>query len=107
MSADSKAQDHVQFPELKVKFNNLERRFAGTAMIGVDRQVIAPAPGQQRYWAEPELVAEVSALQNDHVADMVAKAPDRSVGLGTLPMTNTAAAVTEIGRAKALGLCAF
>jgi hypothetical protein len=97
MSPESKEQDHAQFPELKIMFNQVERRLADMARMGVDRQVIAPAPGQQHYWAEPSLLAEISALQNDHVAELVAKAPDRFVGLGTLPMTDPDAAVAEIG----------
>jgi aminocarboxymuconate-semialdehyde decarboxylase len=108
MSPESKEQDHAQFPELKIMFNQVERRLADMARMGIDRQVIAPAPGQQHYWAEPKLLAEISALQNDHVAELVAKAPDRFAGLGTLPMTDPDAAVAEITRAsRELGLHAF
>jgi aminocarboxymuconate-semialdehyde decarboxylase len=108
MSPESKEQDHAQFPELKIMFNQVERRLADMARMGIDRQVIAPAPGQQHYWAEPKLLAEISALQNDHVAELVAKAPDRFAGLGTLPMTDPDAAVAEIARAtRDLGLRAF
>ena len=108
MAPESKARDAEQKAELGAKFNDRARRLADMARMGVDLQVIAPAPGQQHYWAEPALLAEISAMQNDHVAALVAEAPDRFVGLGTLPMTDSAAAVAEIARATGtLGLRAF
>ena len=108
MSPESKARDAEQKAELGEKFLNVERRLADMAKMRVDLQVVAPAPGQQHYWASPDLLAEISARQNDHVADLVAKAPDRFVGLGTLPMTDTAASIAEAERAFSdLGLRAF
>lgn len=107
MSPESKARDAEQFGELGQKFNDLERRFADMAAMGVDRQVVAPAPGQQHYWAPPDLLAAVSRAQNDHVAGLVGKAPERFIGVGTLPLTDPAAAVAEIERAVGLGLVAF
>lgn len=108
MSPESKAQDAAQRAELGEKFNDVARRIDDMARMGVDRQVIAPAPGQQHYWAEPALLAEVSRVQNNHVAALVAQAPDRFTGIGTLPMTDSAAAVAEARRAvDELGLRAF
>lgn len=49
MTDESKAVDHAQFPLLAKRFNNVEERRADMAKMGVDRQVIAPAPGQQHY----------------------------------------------------------
>ncbi|MEM9432091.1 MAG: amidohydrolase family protein [Pseudomonadota bacterium] len=108
MSPESKARDAEQKPELFAKFTGVARRLDDMKTMRIDRQVIAPAPGQQHYWAAPTLLAEISAMQNDHVADLVGEAPDRFVGLGTLPMTDTDASVAEIERATTtLGLRAF
>jgi len=108
MSPESKAQDAAQKAALGARFNGLEQRLEDMARMGVDRQVIAPAPGQQHYWAEPGLLAEISAMQNDHVAALVAQAPERFTGIGTLPMTDPDAAVAEARRAVGtLGLRAF
>ena len=107
MSAESKARDAEQKAELGDKFLNVERRLADMAAMGVDFQVVAPAPGQQHYWAEPGLLAKVSAAQNDHVAALVAKAPDRFAGIGTLPLTDPDAAAREVERGVSLGLRAF
>jgi aminocarboxymuconate-semialdehyde decarboxylase len=108
MSPESKARDREQFPDLAAKFNGLERRLADMAAMGVDMQGIAPAPGQQHYWAEAGLLAEITAMQNDHVAALVASAPGRFIGMGGLPMTDPAASVAEATRAvEVLGLRAF
>jgi len=108
MSPESRARDREQAPELGEKFNDIGRRLADMAAMGVDAQLVAPAPGQQHYWAESSLLARVSALQNDHVAALVARAPGRLHGLGTLPMTDPAAAVREAERATGdLGLLGF
>jgi len=108
MSPESKARDAEQKPELFAKFTKVEQRLSDMKAKGVDRQVVAPAPGQQHYWAEPSLLAEISAMQNDHVAAVVAEAPDVFVGLGTLPMTDTNASIAEISRAtRDLDLKAF
>lgn len=108
MSAESKARDAAQKDDLGARFNGVEQRLADMAAMRVDRQVIAPAPGQQHYWADTALLARISAMQNDHVAALVAQAPDRFTGIGTLPMTDTPAAVAEARRAATdLGLRAF
>lgn len=99
MSPESKAVDMEQGKLLAEPFNVVERRLADMARMRVDVQVIAPAPGQQHYWADPALSDEISRMQNDHVAALVAKAPDRFVGLATLPMVDPALAEAEAVRA--------
>lgn len=99
MSPESKAVDAEQGKLLAEPFNKVERRLADMARMRVDRQVIAPAPGQQHYWADGDLNDELSRMQNDHVAALVAQAPDQFVGLGTLPMVDPARAENEAIRA--------
>jgi aminocarboxymuconate-semialdehyde decarboxylase len=108
MSAESAAVDKAQFPDLARRFNTLEARFADMARMGVDHQVVLPAPGQQHYWAELDLLVEVSRLQNAHVAKLVAQAAGRCTGLGTLPMTAPDRAPDEAAHAvEVLGLKGF
>lgn len=105
MTPESKAVDAAQGPGLMRNFNDIDSRLGAMTGMGVDFQIISPAPGQQHYWAEPGLLAAVSALQNDHVAALVAKDPKRFAGLGTLPLSAPDAAVTEATRAvEELGL---
>lgn len=61
----------------------------------VDVQAVSPSP-QQFYWAEPELGARLSRLQNEHVATLVAQRPDRFTGLGSVPLQDTVGAVREL-----------
>ena len=107
MSPESAAVDGGQRPRLQAAFNGLEQRRADMRRMRVDAQVVAPAPGQQHYWAT-ELVARVSSMQNDHVAALVAQAPDILAGIGTLPMPDVPQALAEARRAvQSLGLRGF
>ena len=92
---ESAEVDRAQFPVLGQHFNDIAARRADMATMGVTHQLPIPAPGQQHYWAEPELLARLSRLQNAHVAKMVAADPDIFSGLGTLPMTAPEPAVAE------------
>lgn len=50
------------------------------------------------YWAKGCDAADFARELNDHLAATVAQAPDRLVGLGTLPMQSPALAVAELRR---------
>lgn len=108
MEPESAAVDRAQGPELMRRFTDLDARRGDMAAMGVDLQVVAPAPGQQHYWAEPELLARLSRLQNEHVAAIVAADRTRFAGIGTLPLTAPALAEAEAVHAvQALGLAGF
>jgi len=108
MSDESRAVDAAQGPALMKKFNDPATRDAVMAAMGVDFQIIAPAPGQQHYWADADLLARLARAQNDHVAAHVARAPSRFAGLGTLPLSAPQEAVREATRAvEELGLRGF
>jgi aminocarboxymuconate-semialdehyde decarboxylase len=108
MSPESAAVDAAQGPALRERFNTLDRRRADMKTMRIDAQLIAPAPGQQHYYAPPALLQRVSAMQNDHVATLVAQAPAILAGIGTLPMADTKLAIAEARRGVAeLGLRGF
>lgn len=84
--------------KLEPFLTDAELRVAEMDRMAVDIQAIAIAPPQYFYWTEPDLGAEVSAVQNDAIARMAEGHPDRFLGLGTLPMHNPEAAVAELRR---------
>lgn len=87
-----------QLAAIRPKMESLEERLADMDQMGVDIQAMAIAPYQMSYWANPELGHEVSRVINDDLAEAVAGYPDRFVGLGTVPLQDTAAALAELGR---------
>jgi aminocarboxymuconate-semialdehyde decarboxylase len=57
------------------------------------------------YWAKPDHGLDLSRFLNDHIASVVARAPRRFVGLGTLPLQSPKLAVRELERCvRELGL---
>ena len=108
LSAESRVVDHDQFPDLLKAFLQAERRLADMAKMRITHPVVAPAPGQQHYWAEPALLDQLSRLQNEHVAAMCGANPQAFSGLGTLPMTAPDLAIaTATHGVESLGLKGF
>jgi aminocarboxymuconate-semialdehyde decarboxylase len=94
-----------QMQERGPRLSSIELRLKDMDRMGVDIQAVSPAPQQTYYWAEPGLGLEVSRTINDRLAEIVAKWPDRFVGLGTVPLQNAGLAVAELERCvKQLGL---
>jgi len=71
---------------------------------GVDVQVLSTVPVMFSYWAKDEDTLTVSEFLNDHIADIAERNPKRFIGLGTIPMQNTALAIQELIRCKEIGL---
>ena len=87
------------------KLSTIELRLKDMDRMGIDVQAVSPAPQQTYYWTEPGFGAELSRSINDRLAEIVAKWPDRFVGLGTVPLQNVELAVIELERCvKQLGL---
>ncbi len=94
-----------QMQDRAPKLSTIEVRLKDMDRMGIDIQAVSPAPQQTYYWTEPGLGAELSRMVNDRLAEIVAKWPDRFVGLGTVPLQNVDLAVIELERCvKQLGL---
>lgn len=84
--------------DVNVRLNDMDR-------MGIDIQVLSPAPFQYYYFAEPKFGAELARDVNEGVAKLVGQHPDRLIGMGTVPLQDSELAVKELEYAvKNLGL---
>jgi aminocarboxymuconate-semialdehyde decarboxylase len=80
------------------EFHDVEVRLKTMEAQGIDTAVLSVAPPLFLYWIEAAEATEATRVVNDAVAEMVAQAPDRFLGLATLPLQDPAAAVAELRR---------
>lgn len=97
-SPESDAVNAQMFATIGTKLNGTAERLADMDLAGVDVQAISPNPGQYYYFAPPELGRDLARAVNDGIAEAVARAPDRLVGMGTVPLQNTEMAIAEMRR---------
>ena len=89
----------------RVQFTSVEKRLADMDVMGIDIQAITPAPNQTYYDTPPDLGIATARAINDNIAEIVARHPDRFVGLGTVPFQAPELAVAELDRLhRSLGL---
>lgn len=101
----SRLTNQNQIKERGLKFGNVTERLKDMNKMGVDVQVLSPAPIQYYYFTEPDLGAKISRDINESIAKVVAENPDRFVGMGTVPLQNVDLAIQELEYAvKDLGL---
>jgi len=94
-----------QMKDRAPKLSSIEVRLKDMDRMGIDVQAISPAPNQTYYWTDPGLGAELARKVNERLAEIVAKWPDRFVGLGTIPLQDPDLAVSELTYlVKTLGL---
>ena len=77
---------------------DIDARLEDCDRSGVDVQVLSTVPAMFSYWAKPVDAAHVARFLNDDLATVVATHPNRFVGLGTIPMQDTAMSIDELER---------
>ncbi len=97
-SAHSIEVNQAQIVRVLPQLTQVERRLADLDAAGVDVQVLGPMP-MHRYWAEHDLAEQLTRTINAAVAAHCGQAPDRLVGLGTLPLQHPELAVAELAHA--------
>jgi aminocarboxymuconate-semialdehyde decarboxylase len=97
---------HALPEEQRRRMVDLDLRIKDMDAMGVDIQVISPSILHQcTYSLDPQEALRLERINNDHVAETVARKPDRLIGLGCVPLQDGAVAVQEMERCvRDLGL---
>lgn len=90
------------FRKLDARSWDVARRIEDMDRDGVTAQVLSPMPELLSYWLEPADAHLICDATNHHIASMVAAAPRRFSGLGSVPLQDPAAAAAALPRLKSL-----
>lgn len=77
---------------------SVPRRLDAMAEQRVARQVLSPMPELLSYWLPLDDARTLLRFMNDTIASMVARVPERFIGLGAVPLQDTDAAIDELHR---------
>lgn len=77
---------------------DVERRKDAMARMGIARQVLSPMPELLSYWLPLDDALALTRHVNNSIAAMVTCAPDRFIGLGSVPMQDPDVAARELER---------
>jgi aminocarboxymuconate-semialdehyde decarboxylase len=95
----------ISYPKFPRGGWDLERRLRDMQAARFDRQVLSVLPQTVAYDEESDLALAMSQIQNEQIAALVKRYPERFLGLGTVPLQAPDAAVTELRRCMSeLGL---
>ena len=86
----------TMLPAAGPKLTNSDIRLRDMDAMGVDIQVVSPSPSQYYYWADPDLARDIVRAQNEDIAALCAKHPDRLRGLGNVALQHPALAVEQL-----------
>ncbi len=93
------------FRQIEPNCYRAEDRFRDMERTGVDKQVLSTIPVLFNYWAKAADALDTSRFFNDHIAQTAKDAPERFIGLGTVPLQDTDLAIQEMMRCiRELGL---
>jgi len=91
-------------PRAVERFASLDKRLQDMDYAGIDVQVVSPSPHLYCYWADKTLAGEIVSASNEAALDLVARAPDRLVGLGIISLQHPELAAEQLRAAIASGL---
>lgn len=85
-----------QEKDIREVMTTIDRRLSDLDRMGIDIQVVAPAPGQCYYYVDPKIAKSAHRIVNDGVAEFCARKPDRFLGLGGVTLQEPDLAVREL-----------
>ena len=92
-----------EFREVSDKCFVPARRIADMDSGHMHRQLLSPIPVLFCYWGPPQATAEFARIQNNFIADCVAKYPKRFLAAGTVAMQDPQLAIRELDRIAGMG----
>src|SRR6186713_2730996 len=87
-----------QAADIRTRMSTTDERFAVMDEMGVDMQLIRPAPPQIYYYLPVDVGVQAARALNDGIAEYVGKHSDRLVALGGVPMIDGNEAAKELER---------
>src|SRR6201987_2722383 len=94
--APTKEINAKQEQDVREVMTTIDRRLTDLDRMGIDIQVVAPAPNQCYYSVDPKIGESAHRLANDGVAEFCSRKPDRFVGLGVVTLQEPEIAVREL-----------
>jgi aminocarboxymuconate-semialdehyde decarboxylase len=85
-----------QESDIRDVMTTIDRRLSDLDRMGIDIQVVAPAPNQCYYSVDPKIAEAAHRLANDGVAEFCSRRPDRFVGLGVVTLQEPEVAISEL-----------
>jgi aminocarboxymuconate-semialdehyde decarboxylase len=82
--------------DVREVMTTIDRRLSHLDRMGIDIQVVAPAPNQCYYTVDPKIAEAAHRLANDGVAEYCARKADRFVGLGVVTLQEPEIALREL-----------
>jgi aminocarboxymuconate-semialdehyde decarboxylase len=96
--AATKALSQKQEADIGEGIRPTEARFKVMDAMGVDMQLICPAPPQCYYTVPLDVAVEANHVINDGIAEYVGRHPDRLAALGGVPLIDGNEAAKELER---------
>jgi aminocarboxymuconate-semialdehyde decarboxylase len=94
--AASKEINAQQEKDVSEVMTTIDRRLRDLDGMGIDIQLVAPAPGQNYYTIDAKIAEQAHRLANDGVAEFCSRKPDRFIGLGVVTLQEPEIAVGEL-----------
>src|ERR1700748_3681285 len=92
----SKAVNAQQEKDVREVMTTIDRRLTHLDQMGIDIQVVAPAPGQCYYTVDSKIGESAHRLANDGVAEYCSRRRDPVVGVGSVTLQEPELAVQEL-----------